>query len=264
MIRRTRSLHVLAVALVLASPVRAQIILRSNIVEEQVTSAGDSYTGAIVLSNSSGRPHTAILYQTDYSFSADGFSHFDRPGGLPRSNADWVVLQERRVVVPARGSSMVPYTVVVPRTTTLRGTYWSTIMVEGAADGAEQGAATNSGISSVLRYAVQIATHVGAEGSRDVAFTNVSATQTDSSAALDLDVSDSGERAYRPTLSVEVYDEMGALRAKAKQNRGLLYPGTSLRQRFTLPRLPKGTYHAVVFADTGAESIFARQFTFTF
>ena len=50
MIRRSRNLHVVTVALALASPVRAQIILRSNIVEERVTSAGDSYTGAIVLS----------------------------------------------------------------------------------------------------------------------------------------------------------------------------------------------------------------------
>ena len=61
-----------------------------------------------------------------------------------------------------------------------------------------------------------------------------------------------------------MYDANGALRAKAKQSRGLLYPGTSLRQHFDLGALPAGTYKAVVFADTGEDSVFATQYTITF
>jgi hypothetical protein len=67
----------------------------------------------------------------------------------------------------------------------------------------------------------------------------------------------------RPGLSVEVYDADGKLRARARQQRGLLYPGTSLHQRFDLGALPAGTYKAIVFADTGAEPVLATQYTIT-
>ena len=81
---------------------------------------------------------------------------------------------------------------------------------------------------------------------------------------LDLTVVDTGERGYRPVLWVEVYDATGVLRAKGKQSRGLLYPGTSLRQHYDLGALPSGTYKALVFADTGVEPVFAAQFTVVF
>ena len=73
-----------------------------------------------------------------------------------------------------------------------------------------------------------------------------------------------GERAYRPTLWIEVYDPSGALKASARQERGLLYPGTSLRQTFALGKLTPGQYRAVVFADSGEDAVFASQFTLKF
>ena len=98
-----------------------------------------------------------------------------------------------------------------------------------------------------------------------MSFADPNATKnTDGTATLDLNVQDVGERGYRPTLWVEVYDAQGTLRAKAKQSRGLLYPGTSLHQHFDLGALPSGTYKAVVFADTGDDAVFATQYAITF
>ena len=73
-----------------------------------------------------------------------------------------------------------------------------------------------------------------------------------------------GERAYRPALWIEVYDEQGTMRANARQERGLLYPGTSLKQTFALGRLAPGTYRAIVFADSGEDAVFAQQYTLRF
>ena len=61
-----------------------------------------------------------------------------------------------------------------------------------------------------------------------------------------------------------MYDSAGVLRAKGKQVRGLLYPGTSLRQHYDLGTLPSGTYKALIFADTGVEPVFASQITLVF
>jgi hypothetical protein len=82
--------------------------------------------------------------------------------------------------------------------------------------------------------------------------------------ALDMVVENAGERAYRPLLWVELYDAAGTLRARTEQQRGLLYPGCSLRQRFTFAKLPAGEYKAVIFADTGDETVLATQYKLTF
>ena len=52
--------------------------------------------------------------------------------------------------------------------------------------------------------------------------------------------------------------------AKEASERGLLYPGTSLRQEFRLGTLAAGTYKALVVVDTGGDQVFGGQFTLQF
>jgi hypothetical protein len=270
--RRSRylilALGVLASCLSTA-PVHAQIAVLSSTVEEKTAVPGEKYTGTIVVSNPGTESQVARIYQTDYRFASDGTAHYDDPASSPRSNAAWITPQATRVVIPANSQVAVPYSVAVPPGDSLRGTYWSLIMVEGAPS-EPAAAATVAGrpglaLGAVMRYAIQLATHIQNSGTRTVQFVAPRAVKTaGGGAALDVDMVDSGERGYRPTLWVEVYDAQGALRAKARQSRGLLYPGTSLRQHFDLGTLPSGTYKAVIFADTGDDSVFATQYTISY
>jgi hypothetical protein len=261
----------LAVAAAAAAPrLAAQVAVLSSTVEEHTAAPGDSYSARIVVSNPGTTPEVVRLYQTDYLFASDGTSHFDEPGKIPRSNAGWISLQSTQVTIPPGTTANIPYTVTVPRADSLRGSYWSTVMVEGAVrppqtTGAEAGHKAQVGIGTAVRYAIQVATHIGSSGTRSVQFVGTAAQRAaDGGSAVVLDVHDVGERAYRPTLWIEVYDSLGALRGKARQSRGLLYPGTSLRQTFDLGKLPPGTYKAVIFADTGEDSVYASQYTVVF
>jgi hypothetical protein len=265
-----RSVHaVFAWFALLAAPALAygQVSLLSNIVEEKEAAKGEEYTGRLILSNPTTAPQTVRIFQTDYKFNADGLTDYGDPSSMPRSNAAWLTIQSQRVVVPARSEITVPYTVKVPTSDSLKGTYWSAIMVEGAesAPPANTGRGGQVGIGSIVRYAVQVATHIGTSGTRGIKFEKPTATKSDRGAAgLTVDVISSGDRAVRPKLSVELYDSQGVLRGKAKQDRGLLYPGTSLRQVFDFGTIAPGTYKAVVFADTGDEKVLATQFTITY
>ena len=261
-----RSFLALALVAALAERASAQIAVLSSTVEEKVASAGDRYTGTIVVSNPGTQEQVAHIYQTDYRFSWDGTSHFDEPGTSARSNATWITPQLTRVVVPPHGEVRVPYSVVIPAGDSLRGTYWSAIMVEGTPSEATHRpdaapGAPSVAVGSVIRYAVQVATHIQATGTRDVRFEETAASKTDAgSTVLDLNVINAGERGYRPVLWVEVYDAAGVLKAKARQSRGLLFPGTSLRQHFDLGTLAPGSYKTVIFADTGEETVYAKQY----
>ena len=260
----------LAAALAVAAPVVAcaQIAVLSSTVEEKIAAPGEKYSGAIVVSNPSAQPQIARIYQTDYRFASDGTAHYDEPGTTTRSNAPWITPQASRIVIPAHSQVSVPYSIVVPTADSLRGTYWSMIMVEGVPVEPAPSSANAKpavAIGAVMRYAIQLATHIRNTGTRTVQFASPSAVKAaNGSASLDIDMTDTGERAFRPTLWVEVYDAQGALKAKAKQTRGLLYPGTSLHQHFDLGMLPSGTYKAVIFADTGEDAVFATQYTINY
>lgn len=244
----------------------AQISVLSSTVEEKEAAKGETYTGRIVISNPTTTPQAVRIYQTDYGFHHDGRTMYDDPGTTPRSNAPWVTPQTQRVVVPPRSEVTVPYTVTVPASDSLRGTYWSAIMVEGAESSPTattgRGGQSQVGIGSIIRYAIQVATHVGSVGARTVKFENPTIGRSATGeATLDLAVIATGDRAVRPKMSVEIYDAQGALQAKAKADRGLVYPGSSFVQHFDFGKLPAGTYKAVVFADTGDERVFASQYT---
>lgn len=252
------------IALLGAAEARAQIAVVGSTVEERVAAPGESYLGTIVVRNLTQQDQPVRIYQTDYLFFADGTSHFDDIGTAPRSNGKWVTPTVRSLLVPPASEMTVSYTVKVPSNDSLVGSYWSTIMVEGAPTeaGRSSGGRPQVGLGAVVRYGVQVATHIRTTGSRKVAFANSRfLTNPDSTQSFELEVKNEGERAYRPALWIEVYDEQGALRANARQERGLLYPGTSLKQTFSLGRLAAGTYRAVVFADSGEDAVFASQFT---
>lgn len=262
----TRTILTLQAALLIAtaSGAMAQIAVVGSTVEEHVAAPGETYSGTIVVRNLTKQDQPARIYQTDYLFFADGTSHFDDPASTPRSNAKWITPTVRSLVVPPMSEMTVSYTVKVPPNDSLVGTYWSAVMVEGAPNeaGRASGNRPQIGIGAVMRYAVQVATHIRTTGSRKVNFANSRfLTNADSTQAFELEVQNVGERAYRPALWIEVYDARGALKVNARQERGLLYPGTSLKQTFALGKLAHGTYRAVVFADSGEDAVFASQFT---
>ena len=263
--RHLRDTALVLLALGGATGASAQISVVGNTVEERSAAPGESYVGTIVVRNLTQEDQPVRIYQTDYLFFADGTSHFNDPGTTPRSNARWVTPTVRSLLVPPNSEMTVTYTVAVPAGDSLNGTYWSTIMVEGAPNeaGRSSGGRPQVGIGSVTRYAVQVATHIRTSGTRKVNFAN-SKFLTDTSTnrqSFELEVQNVGERAYRPAVWIEVYDEQGTLVANARQERGLLYPGTSLKQTFDLGQMKPGSYRAIVFADSGEDAVFAAQFT---
>ena len=254
-----------ALALAIPSVAQAQISVLTSTVEEKEATKGETYTGRIVISNPTTAPQSVRIFQTDYAFKADGTTNYDDAGSLTRSNAKWVSPQMERVVVPPRSEVTVPYTVKVPQNDSLRGTYWSMIKVQAAETAPPAVSGSQVGIGQVIEYGIQVATHIGTTGTRTIKFEKPTAGHDSTgSATLDLDVVSTGERGVRPKFSAEVYDATGAVKAKAAQTRGLVYPGTSFKQHFDFGKLPAGTYKVVVFADTGAEQVFASQFTIVF
>lgn len=251
---------VLAAAIAAPAAASAQIAVVGSTQDERSVRPGETYTGSITVVNESDTEQNVRVYQTDYMFFSDGSSPFASPGTSARSNAAWVRPSATTIRMAPRSQSLVLYQVTVPANDALRGTYWSAIMVEPMRDVRAAGGKPSVAVGSTIRYAVQIASHLPDTSARDIRFSGGRlAADSAGRPVLEIDVENSGTQAYRPMLWIEVYDAQGALRAKVQHQRGLLYPGTSLRQRFALDAAGAGTRKIILYADTGDESVFAQE-----
>ena len=129
----TRRITSVAIGLLVcwrAIPALAGIAPDGEATQVRNAQPGDSYRGSIVVRNTGAAVAQVKLYQTDYTFFADGKNSFDMPGTLARSNAGWVRLNREQITVAPDSVATVDYEVQVPGEAALAGTYWSVVMVQ--------------------------------------------------------------------------------------------------------------------------------------
>jgi hypothetical protein len=274
MAKTRTALLLAAAALTAAAEARAQISVVGNQVMETQARPGERYSGVIVLRNDTAEPQEAKVYQTDYESHANGTTIYGQPGSGRRSNARWISFSPSHVKIPGGQRAEVRYTAAVPPSgaAELTGSYWSMIMVEGIPRGSAESARSVPGAKKVqvavvsrIRYAVQLVTHIGGGGPGKVQFAEAKVLADKSGRkTLQFDLVNTGERAYHPAISVEVYSESGKQVRALKQVREITYPGSSLRQSFDLAVLPSGTYKALVVVDAGGSDVFGAQLKLKF
>jgi hypothetical protein len=257
-----KHLRTLSVAALLALPATAaaQVSVISSTLEERQAAPGERYTGTVRVRNTSAQPQQARVYQTDYLFLADGRTFYEQPGTAPRSNAAWVQFNPSQLTLAPGEEAAVAYTVTVPAGGAVRGSYWSVLMVETAPPQPARASQRGVGITPSIRYAVQLATHVG-QAERRIAFEGAHLAGENGRRALEVNVVNTGEQADRLELRVDLFDAEGSPAGRLTSSRGLVYPGTSIHQRFELPALPAGTYRALLVVDTGSDEVFGAEYT---
>lgn len=262
-------LLVLCAGVATAGRAAAQVSLTSASVAEREALPGDTYEGRITLLNATGQPQEAKIYLTDYAFFADGRNLYPAPGTMSRSNARWITFTPSQVQLAPGARATVTYRVAVPAAGRPSGSYWSMVMVEtimrGSAESSTGARQVRIGMDTKIRYATQIATHIGSTGLSSIAFDSVRASiDADGTKRVSFDFLNTGERAHRLTISLSLYNEAGELVKSVQDTRGLLYPGSAGRQLFNLGAVPRGVYRALIVADGGGSEIFGGQYTLRF
>ena len=256
-------LFVMLAVLGIGGPARAGIKIDGPLTDEKIVRPGDVHRGLIAIRNTGSAPVEVKVYRTDYSFSADGRNDYGDPGKLARSNAGWVLLNQEQVTIPPQGVVNVAYELQVPADQALDGTYWSMVMVEPVAVRettiAPRSNEIRAQLKPVLRYGIQIVTHVGDGGAGKLVFKNPQLRNENGERLFTVDVENVGQRWLRPQLWLELAEAdgrpMGRLNAQGQR----IYPSTSVRYRIGLGELPAGRYRALIVADGGGDDLFGTQ-----
>jgi hypothetical protein len=245
---------------------RAGVGILNGLTHARSTEAGTVYEGLLVLNNTGDRAEEVQIYQTDYRFLYNGKKFYEDPGQNPRSNATWISFAPERLRIPAQEQIELKYEVMVPRDSSLKGTYWSVLMVEvippaKAALSEKSRDQISFGITQVFRYAVQIVTHIGSSGERNIRFLKISLEDKEDKRFLIIDVENTGEHWLRPFLTLELFDSEGNPAGTFDAGRWRIYPGTSVRYQVDLSQVAKGQYSALILVDNKDENVFGAQYS---
>lgn len=239
----------------------SQIAVPQDLTHEFMVQAGRSYDGEITVINTTDHSVGVSMTQTDYLFFANGTNTYGEPGSVPRSNASWITLflPSHLVLNPGETTS-VRYAIEVPNDPDLAGTYWSMVMVAPvlrAPDAPEEGIE----VQMVMRYGIQIVTHIGDTGERKIQILDRALERVDDGLLLQIDVGNAGERWVRPEVWTELYNDKGELVGRFESSRQRIYPGCSVRHRLQLDDVPSGRYRALVVFDNDDEYVWGAQYT---
>jgi hypothetical protein len=245
----------------------AEITVIGGLTREKVVAGGQTYEGIIQLRNSSDTPIEAKIYQTDYTFNADGVNRFGKPGMLKRSNAKWIKLSHNFRILPPKETVAINYTITVPPEAGNNvGTFWSMVMVESSSKPPEvekEKGKVALGIKHVMRYGIQMVTHFGEHGKVKVkVFKKTVVDLEEGKKALQVDISNTGDRWVRPEVWVELFDAEGEEAGKFVGRQKRIFPGTSIRQMIDISSLKPGKYQGIVVIDNKDENVFGSRVKF--
>ena len=255
-IRITSLLTTTIISFLACYEVFAQISVSGSLTREYAVSPGETIRGTIIIQNSQKTAAKAKIYLKDYMFYCDGKSDYDEPGTVKRSNGLWVRFNPTYATVPAREKVVINHLIKIPNKRTLKGTYWSVLMVEEMPDISPRSNKRSVGINSIMRYGIQLITHIGETGIRELKFIDSRIADEDGKLILEVDLKNTGQRMLRPMVWVELYDTNGKKVDRFEGKKKRTYPKTTIRQKVELGILSRGSYSALVVADCGGDDVF--------
>lgn len=225
---------------------------------------GENYKGEIKIFNSDKVDQEVKVYQTDLLYNYEGLTFYEDPITHKRSNAGWIKYSPKTVIVKAGETIYIQYEISIPNADTIKGTYWSVIMVEGV-NQIDPDQVGQMNINTVTRYAVQMITEIENIGIGKLEFLEPILIKEDSSLFLAVDIVNKGDHYIVPNVTIEFFNEKGESVKKVTASKKGLFPSTSNRYRFNLEGIEgEITYQTTIIAAGDDEDVFGLEYTLFF
>lgn len=222
---------------------------------------GESAQVRVTLISDKNKPELIDLKLCDYSCNSEGQHFFDEIGSQTRSNASWIKLGSYREIVNPGESRDLYFTINVPNDESLKGSYWSVLMIEPS-DPLQTLTESEHGfqLNIKIRYAFHVVTNVG-KGIPSLKITKKSIEPIEEKKYLAVDVVNPGELFLNPKMIVKLYNQQGKLEKTLETQSERLYPGSSSRFLANGEGLSDGKYTAFLLLDNGDGRLFGDTFT---
>lgn len=225
---------------------------------------GDIVKGQIAIQNSEEADQEVRIYQTDMLYNFQDQTFYDEIGSNKKTNGNWIQYSPKTVVLKGKETRNIEFEISLPKSDTIKGTYWSVIMIEGVMP-IDTSVAGELNIRTITRYAVQLVNEVQSQGTGLLRFMEPTLIKEQEDLYLAVDLINEGDHYIAPDLTMELYDENGSLIKTLTAPKRGLYPTTSTRFKLDLAGVPsKKTYTAMIVAAGQGEDVFGLEYTLYF
>ncbi|MCD5408024.1 hypothetical protein LR090_02065 [Candidatus Bipolaricaulota bacterium] len=228
----------------------------SQIEFDLVVEQGQVYSLTFLVRNDAERAQTITVYLGDWDRDIDGTNRFYPPGTVERSLASWLSLPFTQLTLGPEEAAEVTVEMAVPspEETTLAGTYWGIIFVQGEPRPMEQAGTT---VMAIERFGVKVyATIAGTELSQG-RVTKLEVDPAEEGYQVVVYYENTGNVHHRVIGTLEVIDRTGAVVQELELGEFPILPGSVRRVVATLPQLARGIYQLRAVMDYGGEALVA-------
>jgi len=224
---------------------------------------GESGQVRITLISDKEKPELVDLKLCDYRCNSNGQHFFDELGQQPRSNAKWIAQGSHRETIDPGERRDIYLTINVPQDNTLKGSYWSVLLIEPS-DPLQTLVEPEQGfqLQVKVRYAYHIVTNVGS-GTPTLKIVRKGIEKNDGKNFFTVDVENTGDTFLNPKMSAKLFNKKGKLEKSIETQTERLYPGSSSRFLADGEGISPGEYTAFLILDNGDGRIFGDTFALT-
>jgi hypothetical protein len=221
---------------------------------------GETAQVRVSLISDRDKPELVDLKLCDYWSNSDGQHFFEDIGKQPRSNASWIKLATHREIINPGETSEAYLTIHVPKDESLKGSYWSVLLIEPS-DPVQTLAKLEQGfqLNVKVRYAFHVVTNVGT-AIPSLKISKKGIEQIDGKKIFFVDASNTSNLFLNPKMTVKLLNSQGKLEKTLESQTERLYPGSSARFLANGEGLPLGKYTAFLLFDNGDGRLFGDTF----
>lgn len=249
----TRCLQATGLLLFICYWTFAKVMVINGLTHVHAGRQGQLLKGKIQVKNVGATAEKILIYQNGLLQTCDEKNDFVPVEGQVRGLGKWIETNVDETVIQAGETYEIQYTINVPQDTSLSGSYWSLLMIEGA-EPINKALNSQFTVGSKIRYAVQIIADIGTPENPKLNFEKVDLKQAESgNKAVRAKLKNLGKFMVVPKLTLEIYSKDGQKIKAFESTYQKIYPFTCKDFAIEISGLANGKYDAVLVADYGQD-----------
>lgn len=212
--------------------------------------SGDKMRGEIILLNTSNEEQRVSFDLNDALFSCTENRIFSNSQTHHQSSLEWFDGSLMDKVLDPKEKYVFRFSINIPKDQTLRGSYWTSIMIDVEKPIKKDKLSKNIGLNTKVRYAIGLLTNVNSYDEVKLDFEKMDVDKAGNNKNLKVKIANQNLFIEGVKLSLEVYDAEGKNILESSTDRNMVFPGFCKEYSIDISKLPKGNYECLLVADS--------------
>lgn len=248
---KTRILTLITLFLIIVKSY-SSVVVMNGLTHSYSGVSGDVITGEIILINSSDEEQRVTFELNDIIFSCTENRIFTSETTHSQSSIDWFNAELMDKTLRSKEKYIYRFTITIPKNQNLKGSFWSTLMVNVEKPIKEEALNAKVGLDTRIRYSVALLTDVNMKEEVNIDFKSIALNEakTNGKRELDVKVYNESEFIEGVKLTLEVYNDDGEKIFESETDRNMAFPGFCRDYKVDLTSLAIGEYECVLIAES--------------